>query len=84
MLRMPTSTADSVTIAPAPLTGLPPASRSLIFTGTFCSGTALAGAVIASCSLRASRDSGRWTRPSARDGVTRSPWLPARKATTPM
>ena len=73
MLRMPTSTADSVTIA-----CLPCAPSTFTRTVVFVSGTTLGAAVSLTSSLRSALAIGRNARPSARAGVTRSPSLPGR------
>ncbi|KAG1168165.1 hypothetical protein G6F35_017523 [Rhizopus arrhizus] len=73
MFRIPTSTADRVTVA-----CLPWAPSTLTRTVVLFSGTALGGAVSLTSSLRSALAIGRNARPSARAGVTRSPSLPGR------
>ncbi|CFO31645.1 Uncharacterised protein [Bordetella pertussis] len=73
MLSMPTSTADKVTLA-----ALPAAPSTFTRTVARVSGRVLAGADNDTCKRRSSLAIGRNARPSARAGVTRSPWLPGR------
>ncbi|MCY1534997.1 hypothetical protein D9M68_703830 [compost metagenome] len=73
MFRMPTSTAERVTMA-----CLPWAPSTLTRTVVLVSGTVLGAASSLTSSLRSALAIGRKVRPSARAGVTRSPSLPGR------
>ena len=76
ILRIPTSTADTVTIA-----FLPPAFSTFTFATMRFSGSIWAGTFTLTFNLRASRASGNQVKPTARAGVTLSPWLPGRNTT---
>ena len=77
ILRMPASTADNVTSAFCPLAS---GARTLIRTGV--SGRIFCGASKVTFNFRSLRSRGRWIRPRARAGVTRSPALPGRSTIT--
>ncbi len=64
MLRMPTSTAETVTCA-----ALPASSGTLTVTGSSCSGRICLGTARPTATRRALRSIGTWATPTARAGV---------------